>query len=156
MRLELTNLVGHAWKRFRLKQQLYCVSSILRPSSSSPCLTLAEAPNILRHPHPVPARPSPRSAPRSPFYSLALPPYLTNPRPLPSSATLHLPLPPRRLSLRGFGSYDLADMPAVRPGFGLALMDPCPSRARPLGCVTTDRLMPKGECRGVGPGGGGA
>lgn len=27
------------------------------------------------------------------------------------------------------------------------MMDPCLKRARPLGCVTKDQLMPKGECR---------
>jgi hypothetical protein len=70
--------------------------------------------------------------------ALLLPP----PTPLLHSSPLFCP---RRMTLRGFASFDLEDMPAVRPGFSLGLLDPCPSRTTPLGCSETDKLMPTGE-----------
>eukprot|EP00955_Chlamydomonas_euryale_P067857 359951-Chlamydomonas_euryale.AAC.1 len=49
-----------------------------------------------------------------------------------------------RMTLRGFASFDMSSMPAVRPGFGLGILDPCDSRSAPLGAAGEDVLIPQG------------
>ncbi len=52
-----------------------------------------------------------------------------------------------RLLLAGFHSYDLSELPSVRPGFVLRIVDLPKSREEPLGAPGVDVLPPPGEER---------